>query len=151
MRATSIAEKFKTKVHKTASCWLWTSSKNTKGYGQLSHGGKHLMAHKVALELAGTQIPSGMVVDHVCRNRACVNPDHLRVVTPRVNALENSESLSAKNAAKTHCLRGHPLSGANLRPRLGKKVFRECAACATEQEQRRYQARKRGEAQCPQR
>lgn len=95
-------------------CWIWTGFKDPDGYGRVFYNGKLRGAHHVALEMLGTKIPAGMAVDHMCRVKACVNPDHLRIVTFTVNAKENSVSPIARNAAKTHCKRGHPFSGANL-------------------------------------
>jgi len=81
---------------------------------------------------SGVELPNGMHVDHICRNRLCVRPDHLRVVTPKVNALQNSEGHAASNVLKTHCPRGHPYDDKNtiVRRRAGQ-VFRVCRTCAT--------------------
>lgn len=79
--AKPLAPKFYAKVRKLDSgCWEWTGA-IVKDYGQMFHGGKHLMAHHAALILSGREPPTWpMVVDHICRNPRCVNPDHLRVV-----------------------------------------------------------------------
>lgn len=112
-------------------CWLWKLGLERKGYGIFCAQGQRKKAHRVSLILEGRTIATGMVVDHVCRNRACVNPAHLRVVTPKENALENSVSMSAINAAKTHCKRGHELTGDNLRiSHRGHRLCRECAKVA---------------------
>lgn len=96
-------------------CWLWTGVINGSGYGRVGVGGVLLMAHRVFWERANGSIPDGMLLDHLCRVRSCCNPDHLRLVTPKVNVTENSESVVASQARQTHCKRGHPLSGDNLR------------------------------------
>lgn len=96
-------------------CWHWMNFKNRKGYGMFRLGRACHGAHRVSLVIAGFPAVPGEVADHICRNRSCVNPKHLRFVTPRVNTLENSEGTAAQNARKTHCKRGHPLSGNNLK------------------------------------
>src|SRR6185369_11932859 len=69
---------------------------------------KNRRAHRVAYYSENGDIPDGMMVDHICKNRNCVDATHLRLVTPRQNALENSNARSSINAQKTHCLKGHP-------------------------------------------
>lgn len=104
-------ERYWAKVDKRGpeECWLWTGSVRNR-YGAFWYKGRVDNAHRVALHLIGTPIPDKMDVDHTCRCKLCVNPAHLRVVTHRVNSLENSNSLHARNAAKTHCsICGHAL------------------------------------------
>lgn len=108
-------------------CWLWMNAPDPKGYGRFFVGRidgrpRQKPAHRVSWGLYRGPIPDGMVIDHLCRVRSCVNPDHLRCVTPAINATENSVSFAARNAAKTHCDRGHPL------PAKGP-FGRVCAAC----------------------
>ncbi len=74
-----------------------------KGYGTFGPIG----AHRISFELANGKVPKGLVLDHICRVRHCVNPDHLRIVTRGQNVLENSVSACAINKAKTHCIHGH--------------------------------------------
>lgn len=84
----SLEERFWSKVDKSAGdgCWPWTASRDRNGYGQFGLGGKMRRAHRVAYELAtGRPIPAGMQVDHRCRNRPCVRPDHLRLATNKQN------------------------------------------------------------------
>lgn len=119
-------ERFDAKTDKSGECWLWTGATLANGYGQSSHMGRVEGAHRVAVLLDGRDIPEGMQVDHLCRTRNCVRPDHLEVVTPRVNTLRG-DTITARNATKTHCIRGHALDGENVRVKAGK--WRECRAC----------------------
>lgn len=119
-----MATKFDINDH---ACQVWTGALNSKGYGCILYEGKVSLAHRVAWELQWGPIPDGLVVDHQCRERRCVNPAHLRLVTPKVNSLENSVGLSALNAQKTHCPQGHRLEGENVRvDKRGKRVCKEC-------------------------
>ena len=133
----AIAPRFWAKVQRGGpdECWLWTASKNSCGYGSISFRGRGQRVHRVSLWLHGRDIPEGLVVDHVCRTRLCVNPNHLRVVTNHVNVRENSVAFAAINGDKTHCLNGHPLDGYNLIVRDGK---RRCRACDNVRNQEYY-------------
>lgn len=81
-------ERFWLRVVKTEACWLWSASKYPRGYGVFSDGTRMQRAHRFAWELIKGPIPSGYVIDHICHNTSCVNPDHLRVATQKQN-LEN--------------------------------------------------------------
>lgn len=88
----------------TTGCWLWLGCINESGYGQCaSLTQRSAKAHRASWETNRGPIPEGMFLDHICRVRSCVNPDHLRIVTPKINALENSVSPSAFNAQKSCC------------------------------------------------
>jgi hypothetical protein len=87
-KPTPIAERFVTKVEKTATCWLWTATIDRLGYGKIWFNGRMVKAHRAAYELAYGPIPPGMEVDHTCHNRHCVNPGHLRLATRKQN-MEN--------------------------------------------------------------
>ena len=128
-------------IREGSDCIWWSGSTKTMGYGKLGIGGrsgKEVFAHRLSYQWFIGPIPDGMQIDHICKNRACVNPSHLRIVTPRENKVFNSNSASAKNALKTHCPKGHPLFGDNLVRRLRKRGWsRECKACTTNARQRR--------------
>lgn len=105
-------------------CWPWLASVNGEGYGWFRDG-KVRNAHRVAYEHFVGPIPAGMDVDHLCRNTGCVNPAHLQPVSRRENILRGI-GVTAQNARKTRCKRGHPLSGDNL---LLDSRGRACRAC----------------------
>lgn len=112
-------------------CWDWTGQK-TAGYGRLSAQGrgrpgqKTHLAHRFAYKLLVGPVPAGLQLDHLCKNRSCVNPAHLEPVTPQENVLR-TEGPPALNARKTHCPRGHPYSEENT---WFKKSGRTCKTCA---------------------
>src|SRR5690348_1907218 len=92
-------------------CWTWQATQ-TNGYGQFKIDGKQRYAHRVSYELTVGPIPDGLQIDHLCRNRACVNPAHMEPVTPRVNTLRGIGGAAAR-AARTHCPRGHAYTAEN--------------------------------------
>lgn len=108
-------------------CWLWRDGVGPDGYGRFRINKKLILAHRHFYESHhGTRIPPGMVIDHLCRRRHCVNPHHLQVVTPRENILRGNGA-SAINARKTECIHGHPLSGDNLH--IKPNGDRKCRTC----------------------
>lgn len=109
-------------------CWLWTKAKNPDGYGKISVGNKSRSAHRVVYETLRGEIPAGFQIDHLCRVRHCVNPDHLEPVTPRENTLRG-DTPAAHNAAKTFCPHGHPYSEENTY--RGTDGLRRCITCRT--------------------
>ena len=109
----TLEERLWAKTEKTDYCWEWLGSKNDKGYGFIGlRSGVSAPAHRVAYELHYGPVPDGLEIDHLCRNRGCVNPDHLEAVSHRVNVLRGV-SPHARNARKTHCKFGHPFDEAN--------------------------------------
>ena len=89
-----------------SGCTLWLGAKSMGGYGMLRVGGAGKYAHRLSWETSRGPIPDGLVLDHICRNRACINPDHLRVVTMRENSLYGA-GFGAQNALKRRCPRNH--------------------------------------------
>lgn len=106
-------------------CMLWMGYVNPTGYGRLSLGRKMTLAHRAAYALAYGGIPEGLTLDHLCRVRHCVAPDHLEPVTAAVNTLRGSGP-TALNARKTHCPQGHAYDEANTYVFRGSRNCRTC-------------------------
>lgn len=116
-------------ICKESGCWEWTAAVQSNGYGRVWYNGKVQYAHRVMYERNVGTIKEGMDLDHLCRNRKCVNPDHLEQVTRSENLKrgETGENIAEPLRKKTHCPKGHPYSGDNLRLYGGR---RHCRACA---------------------
>lgn len=113
------------------SCWVWPGFTTEKGYGKLTIPApearyRTVRAHRMVWEMIRGPIPEGLELDHLCRNRACVNPDHLEPVTSRTNTMRGIGPTAA-NATKTHCLRGHEFNEINTYVRPDGR--RQCRAC----------------------
>lgn len=122
----SSEDRFWSKVDRDGDCWEWTASTTSAGYGQIMVDGRMWLAHRYSWTLAGRDFADGLVLDHLCGNRRCVNPAHLQQVTNRENILRGT-SPSAVNAARTYCIRGHAFDGTNTRIKpSGKRVCRVC-------------------------
>jgi hypothetical protein len=155
--ACSIHERFWAKVDKNGPipadrpdlgpCWIWTGSIRrgpNGGYGRFRMDPNTLVhAHCFSYEEARGPIPNGLVPDHLCRVRRCVNDSHLELVTNKENVLRGS-GITAVQARKTHCFRGHPLSGTNLVGHLQRRV-RECRIC---NKIRKDKFRSKGKIEC---
>lgn len=111
-------------------CWTWIGKLDRDGYGRLDR----MMAHRFVYEALVGPIETGLDLDHLCRVRDCVNPEHLEPVT-------RSENNKRKNASKTHCKHGHEFTAENTRASNGKRECRACQRMASA----RYISRKRNE------
>jgi len=138
-------ERFWAKVDADAECWVWTGSLHPSGYGYfMAKDGKNWRSHRFAWTNLVGEIPKHMTLDHVCRNKPCVNPDHMEIVTAEENNARGG-SVSALNARKTHCKRGHEFTPDNLYTQYNKgKPGRMCRTCT-----RTYQNSRRNKTPLP--
>jgi HNH endonuclease len=121
-------------IDATGVCWEWNGRVENNGYGRFQIGNVKFLAHRAVYEILVGDIPQNMVLDHLCKNRRCVNPDHLSVTTQEENN-RRSGSITSKNIVKTSCPSGHPYDKTNtkvwVRPN-GRKM-RYCAQCRRDQ------------------
>ncbi len=126
----SPVDRFGVKIKLSAmGCWEWEGTLGKTGYGVIVVAGKHIAAHRFAYELFKGTIPQSKELDHLCRNRACVNPNHLEIVTHQVNQLRGM-SVSGLAARATHCPKGHPYDLFNTYWRTNG--WRDCLICRRE-------------------
>ncbi len=126
-------------VNPKSGCWEWQANTTPNGYGLVKLDGRNQMAHRVAYELFVGPIPDGLEIDHLCRVRNCVNPEHLEPVTGRENKLRGL-TVNAANAAKTHCIHGHEFTPANTG--TDSRGRRECKACRRAKDGRLRESRR---------
>ena len=120
---------------KRVECWEWTACHSSNGYARVVWNGRVQNAHRVVWHIAtGEDIPDGMELDHLCRNRSCVNPVHLEVVDKRTNILRGFGP-TAVNARKTHCKRGHEFADENTY--IESDGGRRCRTCRSEKHRQR--------------
>ena len=116
-------------------CWRWTSTVKTGGYPYFTFGWQAFRAHRLSYLWAHPGITfedmDGLEIDHLCRNRLCVNPEHLELVTPRENTMRG-DTAARRNAEKTHCIHGHPFDEKNTGRQWNKRdkaMMRYCREC----------------------
>lgn len=134
--ADNTLKRFFGKVDKTESCWLWTGSVDHRGYGRFYFRGRNYLAHRAAHELLIGPISEGLTIDHLCRVKTCVNPDHLEPVTLLENMLRVPRKPKPPKVPKPlakRCGKGHEFTpentGYRLRTTGSKRSFRYCITC----------------------
>jgi hypothetical protein len=116
------------KIIQSRNCWIWIGAKIWSGYGQFGLNGKLKLAHRVSYELFKEDIPEGLQLDHLCKNRSCVNPDHLEIVTTQENTRRGlTGKINHHKLKNTHCPQGHPYSEENTYLYNNGRKCRECS------------------------
>lgn len=129
-------ELFWAKVDKTPGCWNWNAAKDRDGYGvwsvRMAGKPKQFRVHRISFLLANGNIDEALTIDHLCKNKACLNPAHLQ----QVSMAENIRRSTSFNGSKTHCKNGHEFTASNTAFRRGS--HRSCKTCHANNESRRY-------------
>lgn len=130
MNAEDLPEKVRERlVVAEDGCWHWTAALDRDGYGRFWDGTRKCVAHRITWELLVGPIPQGLVIDHLCRVRKCVNPEHLEPVKSSVNILRG-EGPAARHARQSACKRGHDFTPENIEPHGPDGKARKCRRCA---------------------
>lgn len=106
-------------------CWIWTGTVLNTGYGQFWDGQKKQLAHRFSYRLYKGEIPKNLCIDHLCRNRWCVNPEHMELVTVGENVLRGI-GITARNKIKTHCSQGHKYTNKSTHWYKNERVCKNC-------------------------
>lgn len=124
-------------------CHVWVGYLNSQGYGQVHRKNVTMGAHRLSYVVNIGPIPDGCEIDHLCRNRACVNPTHLEAVPHRVNVGRGDYKSNHRNGRKTHCKHGHELSHDNVKIEVWSGIaMRKCIICLRAKNNRNYLKRK---------
>lgn len=141
-------ERFWARVQKEDGCWIWTAG-TCAGYGQFWMNGQNYRAHRLSYALRFGESPSHLVLDHICRNRGCVNPDHLRPVLLIDNVLLAHPYCTQRGEqfVITHCRNGHQFTPENTGQAMMRgKRYRICRQCNRDKSKRHYEKAKQRSA-----
>lgn len=121
--------RFNSKWRKSGQCWLWLDALDRDGYGTFFFRRLNRRAHRVAWFMRNGDLKEGLVINHTCRNRHCVNPQHLQAISVTENVMRDSTSAPYLNSQKTHCPKGHAYDR-----KYGKQRY--CSTCESEKRKR---------------
>lgn len=130
-----LRERFEGKISSEDECWVWQGAKSDTGYGSLGVEGKTCHAHRIAYEFWVGPIPPRKTIDHLCRNRACVRPEHLEAVSPKENSAKG-----LLGVLKKECAQGHPWTPEHIYDRPGSNK-RMCGTCNRERSRARHRTK----------
>jgi len=119
-------------------CWIWTGTSIYSGYGRIKFNSRNILAHRFVYEYLVDEIPKGLTLDHLCRNRICVNPDHLETITQKENRRRGQSKNGNMN--KTHCIHGHKYTKETTQ--VYSNGWRECKICKSFTNRRNYLKKK---------
>ena len=122
----SLDPRIDARIDRTGECWLWTGYIKANGYGALTISGRTQYAHRLVYAALVAPIPDGAEIDHLCRVRNCVRPDHLEAVTKAENCYRG-ESIPGRRHRQTHCQHGHEFTEENTH--VSRRGHRRCRTC----------------------
>jgi hypothetical protein len=130
-------ERFQTyyEINSATGCWEWTLCLNQGGYGVFHTNNKQWKAHRFAYQILIGPIPEGLTLDHLCKNKKCVNPEHLEPVTQYVNTVRG------KGSSSLYCSKGHAMFGEHLYFNDGNRRCQKCKRIADLNSKRRKRER----------
>ena len=139
LRDVTDEQRFLRFVDPSGGCWEWRGARMSDGYASFQANGKTTLGHRWSYQNWIGPIPDGLTLDHLCRNRGCVNPAHLEPVSSRENVLRSPTAPPAVNARKTHCIHGHEFTFENTYMHKGR---RGCRVCRSDADRRHREQRK---------